>query len=296
LASWRFVININMLLWLNGEFKDAAEATISAASAGFLSGWGVFTTIGVWAGRSFAFERHLARLRRDAARADVPITYDDSVQDALATLITRNGVHDGVARLTVTRRGDGRWSHTGGSDFCILAKPQTHKSQMPASGLRLVLSPYRIEARRPLAGVKSTSYLDYQLAGREARGRGFDEAVLRNSDSALCECAHSNIFWASNGELCTPALQTGCLAGIARDIVLQWAAEAGIAVHQGVFGVEELSAADEVFVTAATTGPRSVSAFYDESGRAATGFRGAAPGPITAMLCRRWVEATAGHD
>jgi branched-subunit amino acid aminotransferase/4-amino-4-deoxychorismate lyase len=201
-------------------------------------------------------------------------------------------VHEGVARLTVTRRDDGRWSHASGSDFCILVKSQAHKAQLPTSGLRLVLSPYRIESRRPLAGVKSTSYLDYQLAGRQARERGFDEAVLRNSEGALCECAHSNLFWVHDGDLCTPALQTGCLAGIARDIVLEWAVEEGIAIHQGVFDVEDVRAADEVFVTAAATGPRYASALYDELGMEATWYHFSVPGPITGMLLGRWAEAT----
>ena len=282
-----------MLLWLNGVFKDPAEATIGAASAGVLSGWGVFTTIGVWAGRPFAWERHLARLRRDAARAEVPITYDDAcLRYALDSLIERNVVREGAARLTVTRRGDERWNLTAGSDVSILVKSQKQESQPPASGLRLVISPYRIEARRPIAGVKATSYLDYQLVGRVARERGFDEAVLCNSEGAVCECAHSNLFWVQGGKLCTPALQTGCLAGIARDIVIEWAEEEGITVQQGVFSIGQLRAAEEVFVTAATTGPRSVSAFYDGISGELVEQRFAVPGSVTEMLRRRWTEAT----
>ncbi len=316
-----------MVFWLNGEWVPAQQAMLPCAAAGTLLGWGCFTTAGVWNGQVFALDRHLARLRRDAGRLDVTVNYaDDVLEAALASLLARNGIADGIARLTATRRGDGRW-HTGNaSDLLLMALPRAANREPflsggasnaelrgEAAGLRLAISPFRIEARRPLAGIKATSYGDYQMAWREAAQRGFDEAVLLNSRDALCECARANLFWARGGALYSPALETGCLPGIARGLVFNWAREEGIALRVGSFLPQALLDADEVFITSAAQGPRpvaSVDAGDEARGEANIEASGdtvlnrdsqrvfTAPGPITTRLQTRWQAAVAqdkGH-
>lgn len=337
-----------MQIWLNGRLEESGEAHVGAASAGSMLGWGVFTTIGVWRRRPFAIERHLARLRRDAARADVPLDVDGSVlENALHDLLARHFADaaladdetqndsamrsdlvmpgDGVARITVTRRGDNRWSHQEGSDICVMFRPShasgatsllqenggrhatPHMSTHAGDGrdsqpvqempepmqnaqntfMRLAMSPYRVEARRALSGVKSTSYGDNLAAWQEAARRGFDEAVLRNHRGALCEGARSNLFWAQDGELRTPALRCGALPGIARELVCEWSQEDGIAIRQDVFNARELDTADEIFTTSAAQGPRAVACWHNgRDERLLT-----APGPIATHFARRWNEA-----
>ncbi len=284
-----------MVIWLNDEIITDKTATVAASAAGLLLGWGVFTTLGIWNGHAFAVERHLARLRRDAAALDIPIAFDDdAIRAALQTVIEQNQVREGHARCTATRRGDGRWNRSGGGDLSIMAAA----AEQPAGNahLRLVLSPYRIEKRRPLSGIKATSYLDYQWAWREAVQRGFQDAVLCNSQGVICECTRANLFWARRNELHTPAPDTGCLPGIAREIILEWAGDMALSVREGVFSIQELAGADEVFVTAATTGPRAVEVFcdaWDESG--IEHFYGA-PGPLTQRLQKRWSDACLGGE
>jgi branched-chain amino acid aminotransferase len=279
-----------MMIWINGELRDAAAATVDASSAGLLLGWGVFTTVGVWEGRPFLLARHLARLRRDAGRMDVAVDFDDDTLGlAVCTVLRANEVRDGMARLTVTRRGDGRWNHAAGSDCTILAVPLSDPATRDTP-LRLALSPYRLDARRPLVGLKSTSYLAHQWAWREAMAQGYDEAVLCNSTGAVCECARANLFWTYRGELYTPSLETGCLPGIAREVVLEWAAQLGWVARQGVFSPQELATAEEIFTTAATTGPRPVTAFYEGLPDGALFY--ATPGPVTQRLQEKWSAAS----
>lgn len=314
--------NLHMVFWLNGEWVPAQQAMLPCAAAGTLLGWGCFTTAGVWNGRVFALDRHLARLRRDAARLDVAVNYEDEVLEAaLTSLLARNGIADGIARLTATRRGDGRWHNDDGSDLLLMALPRAAHNELldpggaanaefvpTTAGLRLAISPFRIEARRALAGIKATSYGDYQMAWREAAQRGFDEAVLLNSRGALCECARANLFWMRGGELHTPALETGCLPGIAREIICEWARAAGTVLRAGFFPPQEVFAADEAFVTSAAQGPRPVAVFDaggEIGGEGEAGLSGAtsprvfaAPGPITSRLQIRWQAAVAqvkGH-
>lgn len=281
-----------MKIWINGEVVDAMAQVLPALSAGITLGWGVFTTAGVWHGQAFLLERHLQRLRRDAVRTDIPLDFDDdAVTRAVATVLQENRISAGLLRITLLRRGDGRWNSADGSDLFMTAKAAQAKHHTPSTqGLRIVLSPFRVEARRALAGVKSTSCLDYQLAWQQAARNGFDEAVLCNGSGALCEGARANLFWVRDGKLCTPSTESGCLPGIARELVLHWAAEEGIAVKEGLFAPHELAAADEVLLTSATQGPRAVASFsIHEEDEQPHEF--AARGNITGLLQRRWQRA-----
>ncbi|HEX8235666.1 MAG TPA: aminotransferase class IV [Abditibacteriaceae bacterium] len=281
-----------MNIWINGELLNAAAPTLPAISAGATLGWGVYTTAAVWHGQVFALSRHLQRLRHDAARADIPLAYDDeTLHRAVTAVLTDNQVQHGLLRITLLRRGDGRWNDAQGSDLFMISRPHSPDYDDPSTQrLRLVLSPFRIEARRALSGVKSTSYGDYQLAWQQATRAGFDETVLCNGSGALCECARANLFWVRDGRLFTPSLDSGCLPGIARELALRWAGEDGITCKEGLFSMHELAAADEVFLTAATQGPRAVQSFAlgaeDESP-----YPFCAPGEITAMLQKRWQQA-----
>ena len=251
-----------MIVWLNGNFLDDARPAVPVTAAGMLTGWGCFTTTGVRQGRPLHLTKHLARLRANAARLNVEFAYSDQeIGRALTETIARNEVVAGMARLTLTRRGDGRWNHESGSHFSIMAQSA---NVPPLTGLRLMISPFRFEARRPLAGIKSTG-CDYQIAWQNAQQQGFDEAILLNQNGALCETTRANLFWARGGELFTPSLECGCLPGITRELIIENAPLLGISVREGVFTPQELRMADEVFLTSATNGPRSVKmARFDE--------------------------------
>jgi branched-subunit amino acid aminotransferase/4-amino-4-deoxychorismate lyase len=244
------------MIWFNGQLVD--DAASAATSAGMLLGWGVFTTIGVWNARPFALQQHLARLKHDAAHCEIEYSIDDAtLGNALREVIKRNQIVRGIARITITKRGDGRWNTASGSDVSIVVRPM-EDIVTPAT---ITFSPFHLHSNRALAGVKSTSNLDYQLAWREAQSRGFDEAILLNQNEHICEGARSNLFWTCNGELFTPSRQTGCLPGIARSLVLRWAQERDVVTHEVELTLDKFFEAKSVFLTSAATGVREVCAF-----------------------------------
>ena len=282
-----------MKIWFNGQLRDEVEMGLPMHSAGVILGWGVFSTLGVVHGRATFVEHHLRRLHRDARVMDLNIDYDNAqLASALATTIEANSVQSGMARLTLTARSDERWNTAEAdisrADLSILATACEPPSR---DGLSLWLSPYRLDARRPLATVKSTSYASHQWLWRQARQQNFDETLICNGRGIVCEASRANVFWVSNGELCTPEISSGCLPGIARELILEWAGTQ-MPVREGSVLPAELSRADEVFLSSSVTGPRSVSklTLTGEDGESVLD-EWPGPGPITRRLQQRWSEA-----
>jgi branched-chain amino acid aminotransferase len=244
------------MLWLNGELLPD-DAPIAATSAGTLVGWGVFTTIGVWNTKPFALDLHLQRLHHDAAKAQIEYSIaGETLAQAVQQVIKSEGIERGLARITITQRGDGRWNTSGGSDVSIVA--QNLPSSARNNDLRVSLSPFRLHSQSATSGLKTTSYLDYQMAWMEAQSRGFDEVILLNERDEICEGARSNIFWVRGQTLCTPHLSSGCLPGIARALLLKWAHEENIETREDRFSLTDLLAADELFFSSAAVGLRPV--------------------------------------
>lgn len=275
-------------VWINGTVVALSGARLSPASAGALYGWGVFTTIGVADGKPRAFEAHWERLAAHAERLEVALAWDsDAVREGLDALLAASGIDTGRARVTVLRASAGLWGEPGGreSDATILVASRPGGAREPAA---LTVSPYRLNTASPLAGVKATAYVEHLLALEEARSRSFDEAILLNERGEVVEATAANLFWARDGELFTPALATGCVAGVTRRFVLAAAARRRIRVTETGFPLSAVGEADEVFLTNSGWGLVPVKQFDIHAY--------AAPGPMATLLARDVEVATASSS
>jgi len=111
---------------------------------------------------------------------------------------------------------------------------------------RAVRVPWVRNERSAVAGLKTTSYAENVVALAYAAARGGDEALLANTRGELCEGTGSNVYVERGGELITPGLATGCLAGITRELILEWALDAGLPVREAAAGELPFSVLDEV--------------------------------------------------
>ena len=127
--------------------------------------------------------------------------------------------------------------------------------------------PWPRNERGALAGLKTTSYAENVVALAEAKRRGATEAVFANLAGHLCEGTGSNVFYVVDGELRTPTLASGCLAGVTRGLVLEWFG--GREVDEPI---EVLAEASEIFLASTTRDVQGV----DAVGRPRP--RGARPG------------------
>jgi len=143
--------------------------------------------------------------------------------------------------------------------------------KVPAAGMSLAVSPYRVNTLSPLVGIRSLNYLEQVLSWEEAQTRDFDEAVLLNERGEVVSATMANIFWFTEGTLHTPALSTGAMAGITRAAVIELAGKQFIPVIEGVYELSNLTEANEIFLTSASLGVAQVTTFDFRRYSVATG-------------------------
>jgi branched-chain amino acid aminotransferase len=252
---------MHRLVHFNGSIFDAQELRLSPTIGGVNYGWGVFTSVRIYDGEPFAFEKHWERLLRHADQANIKFN-DDTMngRQAISELISANSVQDGRARLLVLKGEVGGWRITtrADSDFLIF----TADEPLPRrSDLALTLSPYRILSSSPLAGVKRTSMLEHLLSFEEARERGFSDAIVLNESGDIVSASSGNIFWVEADELMTPGLATGCVSGVTRHLVHSIAERINIHIVEGAYPIQRLLDASEAFITSSLRGIAPVRSF-----------------------------------
>jgi branched-chain amino acid aminotransferase len=240
---------IHRSIFHNDRLSPIEEVRLSPGQAGLLNGWGLFTTIRIYEGIPFAFERHWKRLVRDAERTHCPFPYkSETVREQLGEVLRANRVKEGCARIYAIYNQVGFWrsdENFPAVDLIIYSADLPTYSERARLGLR----ENGRHAASPLAGVKVTSWLNNVWSLYEAQRAGFDEVVLLNERGEVAECTAANIFCVKGGKVSTPPLASGCLEGVTRGVLLETGAGAGVPVEERVLVPQDLFGADEVFIS-----------------------------------------------
>jgi len=236
----------------NGSILPLNEVHLSPGQVGLLMGWGVFTTLRIYRGVPFAFERHWARMARDAARLEIALAYqEDAVREAVAELARANRRSEGAARISFVKNYGGIWGQAEGlppTDLLIFTR---ELSRWPAAN-RLLVEPMGILSGGHYAGAKMLSWVPHAAVLERAHAAGFDDALLINERGQIAECTSANIFLVRGGRVLTPPLSSGCLGGITREILFEIAPGAGVKLLEHELMPEDLAAAEEVFISSTT--------------------------------------------
>jgi branched-chain amino acid aminotransferase len=268
-------------IWLDGGLQDIESARVSVFDHGLTVGDGIFETVKAVDGRPFALTRHLNRLTRSARGLGLPDPDLDEVRRACAAVIEANPMPLGRLRITYTGGhgplGSDRGQH--GPTLVVALGETTRRPDATA----VITVPWTRNERGALTGLKTTSYAENVVALARAHEQGASEALFANTVGQLCEGTGSNVFVVLDGEIHTPPVASGCLAGITRELVVEWTG-----AKETDLPLDVLRRADEVFLTSTL---RDVQGVRRVDGREL----GEAPGPVTAKAMRIF-EERAGDD
>lgn len=288
-----------MLLWLNGKFVERDAAMISAFDAGLLHGIGLFETLSAHNGRAF---RPLAHAQRLVDSAGALLLNDslraEALAEAIAQSITRNQVQRARIRMTVT-----------GGNLNVMGAPGHRKTVDPTilidvgpateypdaffeSGVMVTIAQDRLNPLDPMAGHKTLNYWPRIHALQHAAVKKAGESLWFTVANHLAGGSVSNVFLVKDGRLLTPLARgeedqpTGpaVLPGITRAAMLELADTLDIGAARQTLDVNDLLAADEIFLTNSSWGVLPVAAVEAEQ----VGNGGV--GEVTRSLRAAWLD------
>jgi len=238
-------------VFFNDGLVDAEQAHIPVADSGFLYGAGLFETMRSRNGVVFRLEDHLDRLFQSAAKLAIHHDYDKNfLADAVKSVLEANELTEARLRLTLTNGPINETAEQAKPTLLITAAAlQLYPSEYYQTGAMVVLCPFRQNTTEPICGHKTTNYYPRLLALTLARQKEAAEALWFTADNRLAEGCVSNVFLVKDGVLQTPLLETPVLPGVARKAVCQLAEAESIELVEKDLQIEDLLAAEEVFLT-----------------------------------------------
>lgn len=267
-----------MKAWINGRLLESPdEPVLSVLDHGLVVGDGVFETLAVIADEPFAVTRHLDRLVASAEGLGIGRPDVDALRKGIAETLEGQDLPFGRVRVTVTSGRGPLGSPRGSSGLTHVVV--TEPADRPPSVSRIATVPWTRNEHGALAGLKTTSYAENAKMVEYARARGASEAVMANTQGHLCEGTGSNVMYVLDGQVVTPTLRSGCLAGITRALALEWlSGELDVVERDAPLDV--LFEAEEVMLVGTT---RTIQAIDRVDDRELP-----APGPITRRAQEIW--------
>lgn len=258
-------------VWVNGRLTAPDEPAIAALDHGVSVGDGAFETAKVDHGRVFAATRHARRLDRTLAGLGLPPADHDYIAEGVEAVLSAGPeIEFGRLRYSVTGGPGPLGSDRDDSPLTYIVTAA--EQPRPPASASVAVVPWVRNERSAVAGLKTTSYAENVVALAYAKERGAIEAVFGNTRGELCECTGSNVFVVVDGVVLTPPLESGCLAGITREVTIEWCREDGMDVREQTLPLEVLREADEVFITSSTKDVLPIHGVDD---------RRLEPGPVT---------------
>ena len=249
-----------MIVNFNGVYLAKEQAGLNIDDRGFLLGDGFFTTIRVENSRVLHLKAHVSRLAEafSVRRYAMPVSYEELARRVQGTR-ARNNLQSGAMRISISLGPGPRGLLVPAEPDCtvlISAHPQNFTPLAPAKiGIATVT---RRNEMSPTSRVKSLNYLDSILVRQEAADRGWDDALVLNTQGRIAETAMANVFILFGQKLVTPSVAEGALPGVVRAKVLRHASDLALQIEERAVQPSELTEADGVFLTNSLIGLRPV--------------------------------------
>jgi len=244
-------------VYVNGEYLPETEATVSIFDRGFLFADGVYEVTSVLDGKLLDFAGHAARLERSLSELDMaaPCTMDELLE-IHRELVNLNDIDEGMIYLQITRGAaadrDFAYPPADTKPTLVLftqSKPGLADSPAAKAGIKVISIEDQRWGRRD---IKTVQLLYPSMGKMMAKAEGKDDAWMVE-DGFVTEGTSNNAYIIKDGKIITRHLGNEILHGITRAAVLRFAREAQMVVEERAFTIEEVKAADEAFITSAST-------------------------------------------
>ncbi|CRK75442.1 D-amino-acid transaminase [Nereida ignava] len=273
-------------VYVNGQYLPENEATVSIFDRGFLFADGVYEVTSVIGGKLLDFDGHAVRLERSLNELEMahPVTKDELLE-IHRQLVERNEITDGLVYLQITRgAADRDFAYPKDAEPTIVLftqnKPGLAQSPVADKGMKVISIEDQRWGRRD---IKTVQLLYPSMGKMAAKAQGADDAWMVE-DGFVTEGTSNNAYIIKDNVLITRHLGNEILHGITRKAVLEFARVAQITVEERSFTMEEAKAADEAFITSATTFVMPVVQIDD------TPIGSGQPGPLTKRLREIYLE------
>lgn len=279
---------MTQIINLNGKIEE--DPRISVFDHGFLFGDSVYEVVTTYKNKPIFLEEHLNRLTNSAKGIFLTIPFDHSwfVREIMNT-VQAAGNDESYIRIIVTRGvGDIDIDPSSCKTPNVLIYVTPVKEYSPdnySKGISIALVSIKRNPKESLnPGIKTGNYLNNVLAKMEANKLGAKDALMLSPAGYLTECTTSNIFLVQEGRILTPSLDSGILAGITRNAVIQLAKENGVPVEEGHWPPEILEKNDEIFITGTL---KKIMPVTQLDGRSV---KNGQPGPVTKKMMRLYED------
>lgn len=238
------------------------QPVIKIDNRSFKYGDGVFETIKVCREKIPLSNLHFERLLLGLQLLKITPAFNEAyLNKAIIDLCQKNNCADWArVRLAVYRN-----EHNSAGFVIEAASLSAEINQWNENGLVIDLYPYARKSQDAFANLKTANFLPYVLAGLHAQENSLDDCIVLNADNNICDTSKANIFLIKDGEVFTPALHQGCVNGVMRRFLIDGLKSIGFALHQQEITEDDLTNADEVFLTNAIYGMRWVKAFKNKT-------------------------------
>ncbi|MDX1628906.1 MAG: aminotransferase class IV [Fulvivirga sp.] len=214
-------------------------------------GDGLFETIAVKGGNVLYLNQHINRLKKGGKILNISLDHKflQQLPDLIAQLTAKNDLTQANVKLIIWRRtkeNRGYGYEGNETNYLLSCKPWVQKQaiiQQAAFASTVNLH------HSPLSAIKTLNALPYILAANERSQRDVDELILLNTDGYVSECVAANIFWKNNNTYYTPSLESGCLDGVMRNVIIEKFQKNRLNIEAILARPEELLKADAIFTT-----------------------------------------------
>ena len=239
----------------NGKIYKEEALIIGADNRGLRYGDGLFETIKMKNGKLILEDEHFARLWKgmQVLQFLIPKHFNPDKLLEEVLLLAKKNEHEKAARIRITvfRGNGGLYDAADHFPNHIIQTWPLPEGNGEWNSNGLVMGVYN-EVKKScdiLSNLKNNNYLLYVMAALEAKNKKWNDAVVLNSFRRICDATIANIFLVKDEIIYTPALSEGCVAGVVRAYLIHQLIDTGFTCIEKEITIEELLAADEVFLT-----------------------------------------------